>query len=398
MSGGRGTPAVVLLAAMLALPAPALEPASVSVLGVVPADGQAGGAPRDRALREAMTEAVLAVSLDYLPPAMLEVEEELEWLRERLRARAPAFILTYRIDGSLERMPSMDDPDVEEWVLPVTATVDLAQVREYLREAGLLATTGDRPSVALRVRLTQGMPAADAASALTGFEQFLLRRLEADGMVVVEPALRPAGLKAPADTYELSRALGADLALDVTVSWRPRSTGRRVSGGSAEVGLRAVRVLDGFEVARARFEAPGYHQDRREALVRALAALREQVAQNLKLQLDANWQVLAREEGPLVLTLVEVDSLLQVEAVRDTLAGSLGADQADLVEIRPRAAQIRVESSLSPGALQDRLAAVVFEGFRLEPVEVAQGRVLLRVEPTSLPEDAETLAPDRVSP
>jgi hypothetical protein len=44
------------------------------------------------------------------------------------------------------------------------------------------------------------------------------------------------------------------------------------------------------------------------------------------------------------------------------------------------------EGPLSAGALQDRLAAVAFEGFRLEPVRVRRDRVELRVarrEPAS---------------
>ena len=368
---------------LVATPALALDPATVSVEGVIPAEGGAGGAPRDRALREAMLEAVLSVSRDYLPPELLQIDEDREWLRDRLRPRAPAYILTYRVDAPLARRAAPDDPEVEEWVLALTATVDVAQVRQYLRESGLLATAGERPSVALRVRRADG--AMDGVDALAGFEQFLLRRLEGDGLVVIEPALRPSTLEEPATTLELARALGADLALDVDVRWRERRTGERVVGGTAEVRLRAVRADDGADVARLHFEAPGYHEDAQEALVRALEALSEQVAQNLMQQLDANWEALSRDRGPLSLVLLDVQSLVQVEAVRDSLAGALGAEEIELVGLGPRTARLRLASPLSPGALADRLAALLFDGFRLEPIETTRRRVALRVESLPVP-------------
>ena len=52
---------------------------------------------------------------------------------------------------------------------------------------------------------------------------------------------------------------------------------------------------------------------------------------------------------------------------------------------------MQVEISLSPGALQDRLATVLFDGFRLEPVETGRDRVELRVEP--IPEPRQTTRP-----
>ena len=361
---------VVFALCLVATPAPALDPATVSVEGVVPADAGTA-APRDRALREALLEAVLLVSRDYLPPELLEIEADREWLRDRLRPRAPAYILTYRIDAPLARRAAPDDPEVEEWVLALTATVDVTQVRQYLRESGLLATAGQRPSVALRVRRAAdesgGAVEPWGADALAGFEQFLLRRLEGDGLVVIEPALRPSTLQEPASTLELARVLGADIALDVDVRWVERRTRERVVGGTAVVRLRAVRSDDGADVARVQLEAPGYHEDAEEALARALDALSPQVAQNLMQQLDANWEALSSDEGPLALVLLDVRSLVQVEAVRDSLAGVLGAEDVELVGLGPRTARLRLASPLSPGALQDRLAALVFDGFRLGP-------------------------------
>ena len=65
--------------------------------------------------------------------------------------------------------------------------------------------------------------------------------------------------------------------------------------------------------------------------------------------------------------------------MRRTLTNVLGAQRADLVEIGPGSAELRVRASLSPGALQDRLSAVRYDGFSLEPVEVRRGEVSLRV-------------------
>ncbi len=61
------------------------------------------------------------------------------------------------------------------------------------------------------------------------------------------------------------------------------------------------------------------------------------------------------------------------------LSDVLGAREAHVVALGPRSAELVVEGPLSAGALQDRLAAVPFEGFRLEPVRVRRDRVELRV-------------------
>ena len=380
--------AVVLT--LLCGPALAAEPISVGSEGVVPVSPGSTRSMRDRALAEAIVSAVLEASRRYLPPATFEVEEELDVLRETLRPVAPGFVLTYRVDGAPIRRPQAESPNREELVVRLNATVDGSQLRDFLREQGVLSESVEQPSIALSVTPAIGLTPAQAAGPLAGFEQFLLRRLESEGFVVVEPALRRSGLERPENALALARSLGADLALDVNVSWRRRLAETGVVGGLAEVRVRALRAHDGVEIARSRFEAPGYHRDPQEAVVRALQALGEQVAQNLQLQLERNWHTLAREEGPVQLQLVNLTSLLQANAVRDALAGALDAEQVALVELGPGRAAMQVEISLSPGALQDRLSAIPFDGFRLEPVETGRGSVELRVEPSPGPlEEAE---------
>ena len=383
--GLRQSLATTLVVVLLGGPAVAAEPISVGAEGAVPVNPGSTRSMRDRAVAEAIVSAVLEASRRYLPPPVFEVEEERDALREMLRPAAPGFVLTYRVDGAPIRRPQGEDPDREELVVRLSATVDGSQLRDFLREQGVLSDSGQQPSIALSVAPAIGLTAAQAAGPLAGFEQFLLRRLESDGFVVVEAALRPSGLEQPENALALARSLGADLALDVQVSWRRRLADSGVVGGVADVRVRALRAHDGVEIARSRFEAPGYHRDPEEAVVGALQALGEQVAQNLQLQLERNWQTLAREEGPVQLQLVNLTSLLQANAVRDALAGTLDAERVVLVELGPGRAAMQVEISLSPGALQDRLAAVAFDGFRLEPVEAGRGRVELRVEPSIEP-------------
>ena len=383
----RRSLAAALIVSLVGGPAVAADPISVGAEGVVPVSPGNTRSMRERALAAAIVSAVLEASRRYLAPAVFEVEEERDALRETLRPTAPGFVLTYRVDGAPIRRPQAENPDLEEVVVRLTATVDGGQLRDFLREKGLLADSAEQPSIALRVAPAIGLTAAQAAGPLAGFEQFLLRSLESDGFVVVEPALRPAGLEQPENALALARSLGADLALDVNVSWRRRLADSGVVGGIADVRVRALRAHDGAEIARSRFEAPGYHRDPQEAVVRALEAVGEQVAQNLQLQLERNWQTLAGEDGPVQLQLINLTSLLQAIAVRDMLAGTLDAERVALVELGPGRAAMQVEISLSPGALQDRLATVLFDGFRLEPVETGRDRVELRVEPIPEPTD-----------
>ena len=336
-----------------------------------------------------MVSAVVAASRRFLPAARLAVEENLAELTETLRDSAPRFVLTYRVDGPVFSRPRADNPDLEEAVLPLTATVDGGQLRDFLREHGLVDAAGDQPSIALRVAPAVGLTPLEALGPLAGFEQILLRRLESSGFVVVEPALRLSGYSREDDAVALARSLGADIALDVRVAWRDRVAGSRVVGGVADVRIRALRADDGVEIARSRFEAPGYHEDREEAVVRALQALGEQVAQNVELQLERNWQTLTRDQGPVRLHLMDLTSLLQANAVSKAVSASLDAEWVSLVGLGPGTAEMQVQIALSPGALQDRLAAVLFDGFRLEPVATSRDRIELRVQPVAVSEAKE---------
>ena len=136
--------------------------------------------------------------------------------------------------------------------------------------------------------------------------------------------------------------------------------------------------------ALARFEGAGYHADEDEALMRALEAVREQVAENIVFQLSRNWDELARADGPIEVVLLDVTSLIQVRAVRSALEASLGAKETALLELRPGSAWLRVVARLSPGALQERLTSVVFDGFQLETVEVEPERLSLRIRPEEI--------------
>jgi len=173
--------------------------------------------------------------------------------------------------------------------------------------------------------------------------------------------------------------VGADLAVEVRVSWNERSLSAGMVAGVAEARGRAHRAHDGFEVASSHFDAPGYHPTRDEAFVRALEALEDQLAGNLLMQLDRNWTALSPDDAPVFLRLSNVSSYRQVEAVQRLMADVLGARRAQVLALGPRSAELVFQGPLGAGALQERLAAVPFEGFRLEPVEVRRDRVELRV-------------------
>jgi hypothetical protein len=290
-------------------------------------------------------------------------------------------VLTYRITGSLQRRPSAENPAVEELVLPLNATVDARRVREFLAGSGLLEPVAqERPSLALRVQPAAGLDPRRAAGPLAALRQQLIQAFEARELVVIEPALRATPLTGDESALDLARALGADVGLEVAVDWRPGGSGG-VRGGIAEVSIQVRRASDGAALALARFEGAGYHPAPEEALLRALEAVRPQLVDNVALQLSQNWDELTRTAGPVEVQLLDVTSLLQVDAVRTALEGPLAAQSVELSELRPGGALLRVSARLSPGALQDRLAASTFEGFQLEAVAVDSERVSLRVRP-----------------
>jgi hypothetical protein len=351
-----------------------VEPVTVTVEGAAEIEAGAPGQARERAFQAALVEATVAVALRLLADEAMRVEEG--QLRQGLQEGAAAAILTYRIERELGERRSPRDPSVREFALRLTATVDAQQVRSQLASLGLGRPASARPSVLVRAAGTDADGGVAQAS-LTSIEHYVKQRLAGAGFAVVEPALRASGGAGPSP-FELARSVGADLAVDLGLRWRDQTTGP-ITGGVLEVEARALRVGDGAQMASARFEAPSYHADAREAQARALDAVQVQVGDNLLLQLERNWEALAGGARALRVHLANVESLAQVQAVRERLQGSLGADAVELSLLGPRSAELVVRGSVSAGALQERLVSAVFEGFRLEPVDVDADRVGVRV-------------------
>jgi hypothetical protein len=385
MSGGliRGALAAALL--VLAGAAPALEPMSVSVQGVVSATEVGDAAPRDAAYRAGLVAAVLEAARGILGNEKYTAETER--LHASLAPIAQRFVLTYRIDGALEKRHSALDPAVEEYALPITARIDATQLRAALVNEGFLHEAGDRPSLALWVK--PAPTAAVPASAPTHLEQAVRKSLSERQFVVVEPALRPGAGVSPASALDLARGTGADVALDLELGWRPANGA--TPGGVAEVRARARRSDDGSELAVARFEGAGYDANADTAFMHALEAVEPQVGENLALQLQRNWEAVASTAKPVELGLDAVTSLEQVMSVRRVLLQQLGAKTAEVRELRPHAATLQVVSPLGPGALQEKLASTQFDGFGLSPEDAGAGQARLRVE-------VHPAAPDSLSP
>jgi hypothetical protein len=355
----------------------AVEPVEVEVEGVAAIDPAKPAAARDAAFAAALVAAALEVARQTLSPEQLEGNSDR--VRDALAPAAPKLILGYKVQGAGGPRASALDPTQREYALRLRATVDRAQLRKRLEAAGLAGGGAERPSV---IVLARGAAAhAPRAAALLALEDHVKRALGGADLVVVEPALRRGGGVDPGAALALARSLGADVAIDLEATWAPRKTGERVGGGVLEVGVQALRARDGVPVGLARFEAAAYHAEPGEAQARAVDALAPQVAENLLLQLERNWQALSADAPPTSLVLVGIASLGQVEAVAAALRGRLGADGVELRALRPRAAELEVRGPLSPGALQERLAALAYDGFRLEPVAVTRERVELRVAP-----------------
>jgi hypothetical protein len=380
----------------LAAPAGAVEPVEVEVEGVVPLTEANQGSARERAFAAALTEAVFQVSRTYLPPAQLELESEALAVRQALGPGAAGAILTYRIQPDSGPRVSATDLSQREYAVRLAAMVDASQVREQLLALGLLDDSSERPSIVLVVRSVASGPASGpdsgASGVATGLEQTLKQRLAEEDFVIVEPALRRSSIDAET-ALGVARALGADVAIDVALRWQERSVRERVVGGTLELRIRAQRVEDGFEIAVSRFDAPGYHEDSAQAQARAVEALQVPVGDNLLLQLERNWQALADEDRAILLVLSRVTSLAQAERVSEALLGTMGAEQVELASIAPRVVELRVVAPLSPGAIQDRLSATTFDGFRLEPVGVDRDRVELAVTPDGEPAPAPIATP-----
>jgi hypothetical protein len=392
LSPARLARALALAAALLAArSAFALEPLTVTSEGVVAVSSATEAPPRDAAFKAALVAAVVEASRTLIPPERFP--SELERLRAQLEPQAQTFVLTYRVTGTLRKRASALDPGIQEWVLPVTARIDTPELRAYLVRAGFIRDAGERPSLVMRVRPVGELAAAPPVGALSHLGRALRTKLEAQQFVLVEENLRPGEKSEPRSALELARRVGADVGLELEVDWRPNPDAQVAAGGVAEVRARALRADDGSELAIARFEAAGYDVERDEAIGRALAALEPQLAANLGLQLERNWQAQTPGERPVELELEAVSSLTQVDAVRRAILGTLAAKNAELRTLEAGSATLRVVSSLSAGGLQERLASLHFEGFALTPVEAGAGRARLRVE--AAPPAAEQLAPGR---
>jgi hypothetical protein len=384
---------------LAAAPALALEPITVTSEGVVAAGASSEAPPRDAAFSAALVAAVLEAARTLVPAERFELETER--LRAQLAPQAQSFVLTYRVGGALARRTSPLDPEIQEWVLPISARIDTVQLRAFLLRSGFVRDAGERPSLVIRVRSVGQLAAAPPIGALSHLARTLRAKLAEQQFVLVEADLRPGEANEPKSALELARGVGADVGLELDVDWRPNPQTVEVSGGVAEVRARALRADDGSELAITRFEAAGYDADRDEAITRALLALEPQLALNLGQQLERNWQAQTPGERPVELELEGITSLAQVSAVRRALLGALAAKSAEIRALEPDSATLQVVSSLSAGGLQERLASLHFDGFALTPVEAGAGRARLRVEIAPQAPDALTPggskidAPDR---
>lgn len=364
----------------------ALEPVVVTAEGVLPVEANAADPSREAVFLEAMLQAVVEASRPYVSGEVTADPERAQALVDALRPRVQGFLVSFRTLGEPVRRTSLEDPGLEEVALGITATVDVAQLRAFLHAQGLLVERPSLPSILLHVERAPGaeLPAGAETGPLPGLERVLADRLQQEGAVLIDPTLRPTPIGGEAETpLRLARRLGADVALVIQVGWSVgAATDVGLSGGMASVVARAVRASDGAEVAIARFEAPGYHSEARRALSNALEGLREQVAANAVQQLERNWAAISSQQGPVEIWLREARGLLQVDAIRTAIRESLGASRVDLLELSSEGVRLRVESPLAAGALIERLSAMAFDGFRLEPVDPSLGRAEMRIEPS----------------
>ena len=322
---------------------------------------------------------MLEVARESIPAALFEASGE--DIERALGERAASFVLTYR-PGGLSSRPSEEDPELVEWVLPLEASVDRRALREFLAAQGWSGTPAARASVTLCVSAaSDGVPGG--RDVLADLQRYLSDALGARDLLLLEPGLRrgagTCGAGPDAGALSVARAIGADVGVDVEVDWRPQTGRSGVRGGVADVNVRASRAADGAALALSRFQGAGYHAQAERALSRALEAVRDQVVDNVVLQLSRNWTEVARGEGPVEVRLLEVGNLTQVEAVRAQIVARLGARHARIVELAPREAALEVVGRLSPGALSDRLTALVFDDFSLEPLAVDPPQIALRI-------------------
>lgn len=370
------------LLAGVGLPAGALaaEPVAVRAEGVWPLAEGESELTRERAFEAAVLEAVVHVARMQLGRDL--GPEELEALRTALAPRAADALVTYRIEPGAGPRPVAGDPGRSEYAVTVLATLDEGQVRKLLTRAGWLSLPPDQTSVVVVAHAAPGESEL-APSLLRQLTEALEQRLDEAGYVVIPSMPGADAGGAPRNALTIAQALGSDVVLDAQLRWVPRAIGQNLAGGSLQVSIRAQRTRDGSLLASSRFDAPAYHKRLPEAQRRALAALQSQVADNALQQLRDNWTILAGRAPPVDLRLADVTGLSQVEDIRRALLTSLGAKRASLERLAPRLAVLQVESTLSPGALAERLGASQFSGFRLEQRAVRATTVELRLVPVA---------------
>jgi hypothetical protein len=357
-----------------------VEPVTVEVEGRVSA---ALGAPmpsRDALLGAALLEAVMEASRRMLAPGVFEADQEK--LRQALAPRARGLVVTFR-SGPAHQQVSGVEPGTMDYLQPVAATIDARRLRALLATSGWAPLEMTRPSLVLCVSPEGGLDPVQGDAPLEQLRRFVSRELESREFILIESGVRVGAPGCELGALELARALGADIGVELRVGWREQPGAGAPRSAVAEVSVSAQRTGDTSPLALGRFQGVGHHDSPTEALSAALDAVQVQVVDNLALQLTRNWQEIAASVGPIELSLVGVKGLGQVMSVRELLENRLAADQVDLLELGPGTALLRVAAGLSPGALQDRLASAQFDGFSLEPLGAAPGRVELRIRETS---------------
>jgi hypothetical protein len=346
----------------------AAEPVTVTVQGVAGADRTHPTAARDQAVQAGILEAITEVTRGLLRAPVSEEDEES--LRTSLEPLAATLVLTYRIEPGGEVRPMASDPNRVEYVVRVTATIDAAQLRHELERLGYLRETASRPSLLLRVSSRSFAGSGGADPRLEPLERALRAEFLEHGFIVLDPGVLPGPDPQGRSAFNLARATGADVGVEIGVRLKQSRIGGHISGVVAEVDAVATRAADGYELARIRLDTPGYHRDPDEASMRALEAVQAPLAQNLRVQLEQNWVALAGERRSVHLVLRGVTSFAQVTAVWDLLRDGLGVEQVELDTLAPALAQFSLGDAPSPAVLQARLTQAELQTFRLESLEV----------------------------
>jgi len=150
--------AALLALVALAGPARAVEERVVEGVGAVAVKGAPAGraaTPREAALKAAIVEAVRRVALDLLPPEAGGADPEAA-VDAALAPDPRAFANRFRILEDRGEGPALlvEGPGVEtEYVVVVSAQVDVARVRQRLVRAGLVPAGDLAPSQRLRIQI-----------------------------------------------------------------------------------------------------------------------------------------------------------------------------------------------------------------------------------------------------